>query len=247
MITAEKNATQLATDAGTRVDTQDWSTLTREMNDYGCALTGPIVSPEDCARLAALYDEPAHFRSTINMERYRFGRGEYRYFARPFPAIIDRLRHTFYPHLVAIARDWAEKLGNDAPWPDTLAAWLDRCHAAGQTKPTSILLRYREGDWNALHRDLYGDMVFPLQVVIGLNEPGVDYTGGEFMMLEQRPRAQSRGIARTLEQGHGLIFTTLERPVDSKRGWAKGPMRHGVNEVRSGMRHTLGLVFHDAA
>jgi hypothetical protein len=230
-----------------RVDGQDWPALVDELNAYGCALTGPILTADECARIAALYDEADRFRSTIDMARYRFGQGQYRYFAAPFPDLVDELRAAFYPHLLPIARDWAEKLGMPAPWPDTLAEWLDRCHDAGQTKPTPILLRYREGDWNALHRDLYGDLVFPLQVVIGLNEPGVDHTGGEFLMVEQRPRAQSRGIARVIERGHGLIFTTRERPVESTRGWSQGPMRHGVSEVRTGIRHTLGLVFHDAA
>ncbi|MGH2388469.1 MAG: 2OG-Fe(II) oxygenase [Chloroflexota bacterium] len=237
---------KLAQNPSRRVDAQPWDTLAQEMNDHGCAPAGPLLTAEECGRLAALYDEPEHFRSTINMERYRFGKGEYRYFAYPVPEIIHRLREAFYPRLLPIARDWAEKLGMDAPWPDTLEEWLAVCRAAGQTKPTPILLRYRAGDWNALHRDLYGDLVFPMQVVIGLNEPGRDFTGGEFLLIEQRPRAQSRGIVRTLEQGHGLIFTTRERPVQSTRGWARGPMRHGVSEVRSGMRHTLGLVFHDA-
>lgn len=241
------NATALAVDLAGRIDAQDWGGLARETNEHGCGLTSAIVTPGECARLAALYDEPRHFRSTINMERYRFGRGQYRYFDNPIPETVDRLRHAFYPHLLVIARDWAARLGRPAPWPDTLDEWLEACHAAGQTKPTPILLRYGPGDWNALHRDLYGDLVFPLQVVIGLNAPGVDFTGGEFLMVEQRPRAQSRGLARTLEQGHGLIFTTRDRPVASTRGWAQAPMRHGVNEVRSGVRHTLGLVFHDAA
>jgi hypothetical protein len=236
----------LALNPAQRVDAQPWDILAQEMSDHGCALTGPLLTAEECGRLAALYDEPEHFRSTINMERYRFGKGEYRYFAYPVPEIIHRLREAFYPRLLPIARDWAGKLGMDAPWPDTLEEWLALCHAAGQTKPTPILLRYRAGDWNALHRDLYGDLVFPMQVVIGLNEPGRDFTGGEFLLIEQRPRAQSRGIVRILEQGHGLIFTTRERPVESTRGWARGPMRHGVSEVRSGIRHTLGLVFHDA-
>jgi uncharacterized protein len=229
------------------VDTQDWGALTTEMDRTGCALTGPLLGIVECAELTAAYDRPDLFRSTVDMERYRFGRGQYRYFSNPLPGVIDDLRHAFYPRLLPIARDWAAKLGKPAPWPDTLDEWLDRCHAAGQIKPTPILLRYGAGDWNALHRDLYGELVFPLQVVIGLDVPGVDYTGGEFLLVEQRPRAQSRGVVRTLEQGHGLIFTTRERPVTSARGYAQGPMRHGVSEVRSGIRHTLGLVFHDAA
>ncbi|MCQ0020569.1 2OG-Fe(II) oxygenase [Actinomadura madurae] len=181
------------------------------------------------------------------MERYRFGAGQYRYFAEPFPEPVGELRAALYPHLLPIAREWAGRLGRPAPWPDTLAEWLEMCHAAGQTKPTPILLRYGRDDWNALHRDLYGDLVFPLQVVIGLDEPGADYTGGEFLMVEQRARAQSRGTATLLPRGHGLVFATRDRPVRTKRGWSAAPMRHGVSVVRSGRRHTLGLVFHDAA
>ncbi len=229
------------------VEGLDWTALTEEMNAHGCAPTGPLLSPHECAALAELYNDRTRFRSTIDMARYRFGQGQYRYFDHPLPDTVDALRRAFYPRLLVIARDWAAKLGKDAPWPDTLDEWLAQCHAAGQTKPTPILLRYGAGDWNALHRDLYGELVFPLQIVIGLNRPGTDFTGGEFLMVEQRARAQSRGLARTLHQGHGLVFTTRERPVASARGWAQAPMRHGVSEVRTGLRHTLGLVFHDAA
>jgi hypothetical protein len=236
-----------AGDIGMRVAGLDWERLAYEMNGDGCAGTGPLLASTECAGLSDLYADPERFRSTIDMERYRFGRGEYRYFDHPLPLMVDELRHAFYPQLLPIARQWADRLGTDAPWPDTLDEWLDRCDAAGQTKPTPILLRYEAGDWNALHRDLYGDLVFPMQVVIGLNEPGRDFSGGEFLLVEQRPRSQSRGIVRTLERGHGLIFTTRERPMSTQRGWARAPMRHGVNEVRTGMRHTLGLVFHDAA
>ncbi len=226
---------------------QDWGSVSSRMAEDGCATTGALMTAHECARTADLYDQPGLFRSTVDMERYRFGRGEYRYFDHPLPDIVEQLRHALYPHLVPIARRWAHQLGTDAPWPDTLEAWLAMCHAAGQTKPTPILLRYQAGDWNALHRDLYGDLVFPLQVVIGLDEPGRDFSGGEFLLVEQRPRAQSRGIVRILEQGHGLVFTTRERPLPTRRGWARAPMRHGVSEVRSGIRRTLGLVFHDAS
>jgi hypothetical protein len=225
----------------------DWPAVMEELNEHGCALLPRLLSPRECASIAALYDEPSRFRATVDMARYRFGRGEYRYFAAPFPDVVADLRASLYPALVPIARDWAAKLGWSAVWPDTLAEWLAECHAAGQTRPTPILLRYETGDWNALHRDLYGDKVFPLQVVINLNAPGEDHTGGEFLMVEQRPRAQSRGIATLIPQGHGLVFTTRERPVRSARGWARAPMRHGVSVIRSGRRHTLGLVFHDAA
>ena len=165
----------------------------------------------------------------------------------PLPDLVADLRARFWPMLLPIAREWAERLGRPAPWPDRLEDWLATCHEAGQARPTPLMLRYGPGDWNALHRDLYGDLVFPLQVVIGLDEPGVDYTGGEFVVVEQRPRAQSRATATTIPRGAGLVFTTRERPVRSARGWSAAPMRHGVSTVRSGRRHTLGLVFHDAA
>ncbi|TCM45898.1 2OG-Fe(II) oxygenase [Kribbella sp. VKM Ac-2568] len=225
----------------------DWQKLTAELDEHGCALTPPLLTPEQCTEISGLYDEVHRFRSTIDMARYRFGSGQYRYFDHPLPEVIAELREAFYPHLLPIARDWAARLGRPAPWPDTLDEWLDACHQAGQVKPTPILLKYQAGDWNALHRDLYGDLVFPLQVVIGLDRPGVDHAGGEFLLVEQRPRAQSRGTVTSLPQGHGLIFTTRDRPVKSARGWSASPVRHGVSTVRSGLRHTLGLVFHDAA
>ena len=233
--------------AARRVGDADWDAITADVNEYGCALTPQLVTAREAATLAALYDCDEHFRSTVNMGRHRFGEGQYRYFARPFPEPIDELKQALYPRLLPIARDWYAKLGRPTPWPDTLDEWLDMCHAAGQTKSTPILLKYGEKDWNALHRDLYGDLVFPLQVVINLSNPGVDHTGGEFLLLEQRPRAQSRGTAILVPQGHGLVFTTRDRPVESKRGWSAAPVRHGVSAVRSGQRFTLGLIFHDAA
>jgi hypothetical protein len=230
-----------------RVAAADWDAAAREIDDYGCALLPRLLTPAQCASIAWLYDEPEHFRATIDMARHRFGSGQYRYFAAPFPEPVDALRHALYERLLPIARNWNARLGRDAEWPDTLDEWLAICHAAGQTRPTPILLRYEAGDWNALHRDLYGDKVFPLQVVINLNEPGVDHTGGEFLLVEQRPRAQSRGTAVLIPHGHGLVFTTRDRPVSSARGWSAAPVRHGVSAIRSGRRHTLGLVFHDAA
>jgi hypothetical protein len=225
----------------------DWARLTSEVNEYGCALTPRILTPAQCRQISGLYSDVERFRSTVDMQRFRFGAGQYRYFNYPLPPVVADLRAEFYPHLLPIAREWADRLGQPAPWPDTLDEWLDLCHRAGQQKSTPILLRYRKDDWNALHRDLYGDLVFPLQVVIGLDEPGTDFTGGEFLLVEQRPRAQSRGTVTVLPQGHGLIFTTRDRPVRSSRGWSASPVRHGVSTVRSGLRHTLGLVFHDAA
>jgi uncharacterized protein len=230
-----------------RVDAADWGAAATEVDDLGCALLPQLLSADECAGIISLYDEIERFRSTIDMARYRFGSGQYRYFAEPFPAPVAALREALYPRLLPIAQEWWSRLGRAAAWPDTLDEWLADCHASGQTKPTPILLRYGAGDWNALHRDLYGDLIFPLQVVINLSAPGSDHTGGEFLLVEQRPRAQSRGTATLIPQGHGLVFTTRERPVRSARGWSAAPVRHGVSAVRSGQRFTLGLVFHDAA
>jgi hypothetical protein len=230
-----------------RVDAADWAGIAAALDADGCALTPPLLTPDEAAEIIALYPRHERFRATVDMARYRFGAGEYRYFTEPFPPAVTQLKQALYPRLLPIAQDWAGRLGRPAPWPDTLDEWLARCHEAGQTKPTPILLRYRAGDWNALHRDLYGELVFPLQVVINLSSPGVDHTGGEFLLVEQRPRAQSRGRATVIPQGHGLVFTTRDRPVRSARGWTAAPMRHGVSTVRSGERYTLGLVFHDAA
>jgi len=233
--------------AAKRVDGLDWAAMVDEINAFGCAQTAQVLTAAECGRMAKAYDDERLFRSTIDMARYRYGSGQYRYFDYPLPELVGELREAFYPHLLPIARDWADKLRRPAPWPETLDEWLELCHRAGQTKATAILLRYGEGDWNALHRDLYGDLVFPLQVVVGLDRPGVDHSGGEFLMVEQRPRAQSRGYSTTLEQGHAVVFTTRDRPVESTRGWSAAPMRHGVSTLRTGQRRTLGLVFHDAA
>jgi hypothetical protein len=241
------NAPTTTATAAQRIAAADWDAIAHELDAYGCALTPQLLSPAQCTSIAGLYDDARLFRSTIDMARYRFGSGRYRYFDRPLPTLVGQLRSAFYPRLLPIARDWAARLGHPAPWPDSFDEWLLSCHAAGQTKPTPILLRYASGDWNALHRDLYGERVFPLQVVIGLSQPGVDYTGGEFLLVEQRPRAQSRGTVTMLPQGHALVFTTRERPVRSQRGWSASPVRHGVSAVRSGVRYTLGLVLHDAA
>jgi hypothetical protein len=230
-----------------RVDAADWTRIAAELDDLGCGLIGPLLEPAETKEIAALYGDDRRFRSTVDMTRHRFGRGEYRYFTEPFPEAVVELKRALYPRLLPIARDWWHKLGRPAPWPDTLDEWLEMCHAAGQDKSTPILLKYGEKDWNALHRDLYGDLVFPLQVVINLSNPGVDHTGGEFLLVEQRPRAQSRGTATLIPHGHGLVFTTRDRPVASKRGWSAAPVRHGVSAIRSGQRFTLALVFHDAA
>jgi hypothetical protein len=230
-----------------RVDRLHWAEIGAGLDDVGVGPTGSILTGAECRSLIDVYGDDARFRATIDMARHRFGEGQYRYFDHPLPEVVVELRAAFWPHLLPIARTWAERRGQPAPWPDRLEHWLDRCHEAGQTRPTPLMLRYGPGDWNALHRDLYGDLVFPLQVVIGLDRPGDAYTGGEFVVVEQRPRAQSRATASTIPQGHGLVFTTRDRPVRSQRGWSNGPLRHGVSTVRSGHRHTLGLVFHDAA
>ncbi|MCM2416858.1 2OG-Fe(II) oxygenase [Streptomyces sp. RKAG293] len=234
-------------EARRRVAAADWTTVAAELDAQGCALTPPLLTPDECRALTALYDDADRFRSTVDMARHRFGSGQYRYFTHDLPEPVRQLRRALYPRLLSVARDWAQRLGRPAPWPDDLGEWIEMCHAAGQDRSAQILLRYGPDDWNALHRDVFGDMLFPLQVVVGLDAYGTDYTGGEFLLVEQRPRAQSRGITTVLPQGHGLIFTTRDRPIRSTRGWSAGAMRHGVSTVRSGRRHALGLVFHDAA
>jgi hypothetical protein len=230
------------------IDRADWKSIAEELDEFGGALLPRLLTDWECADLRNLYpDRTGVFRSTIDLARHRFGQGEYRYFDTPYPEPLERLKQALYPRLVPIARDWWERLGRPAPWPDSLDEWLDRCHQAGQTRSTALLLKYGPGDWNALHRDLYGDLVFPLQVVINLSQPGADHTGGEFLLVEQRPRAQSRGTATLLPQGHSFVFTTRDRPVRSARGWSAAPVRHGVSAIRSGQRYALGLVFHDAA
>jgi uncharacterized protein len=222
--------------------------IDRQMLDaLGVAPAGHVLSDDDCRHLGDLYDDDRRFRSTIDMARFRYGEGQYRYFAYPLPDLVAELRAAFWTCLVPIAREWADRLDRPAPWPDELDEWLEHCHAAGQTRPTPLLLRYTEGGWNALHRDLYGDLVFPLQVVIGLDAPGIDHTGGEFVVVEQRPRAQSRATVTPIGKGEALVFTTRDHPVRSARGWSAAPVRHGVSVVRSGHRRALGLVFHDAS
>jgi uncharacterized protein len=230
-----------------RVDAGDWEAIAADVNDFGGALLPRLLTTTEARRLRKLYADDDLFRSTVDMGPRRYGSGQYRYFHAPYPEPIEQLKQALYPRLLPIARDWWAKLGREAPWPDSLDEWLDICHAAGQTRSTALMLKYGTDDWNALHRDLYGDLVFPLQVVINLSDAATEYAGGEFMLVEQRARAQSRGTATQLPQGHGYLFTTRDRPVSSVRGWSAAAVRHGLSVVRSGERYALGLIFHDAA
>jgi hypothetical protein len=230
-----------------RVEAGGWDAIAAEVNDFGGAPLPQLLTATEARRIRGLFATDELFRSTIDMAPRRYGSGQYRYFHAPYPEPIEQLKQALYPRLLPIAREWCAKLGRDAPWPDTLDEWLDICHAAGQTRSTALVLKYETGDWNALHRDLYGDLVFPLQVVINLSDPETEFTGGEFMLVEQRARAQSRGTATQLPQGHGYLFTTRDRPVRSSRGWSAAAVRHGLSVVRSGERYALGLIFHDAA
>lgn len=227
---------------------RDWTRVAEDLDSSGGAVLDGILTPEECRSFRDLYEDgPERFRKSVDMERYRFGQGEYRYLAKPHPPMIDVLRESLYMHLVPVARRWWTQLRREAPWPDTLDEWTRRCHDAGQSSSSVIILKYREGDWNALHRDLFGDAIFPLQMVINLSDAGQDYSGGEFMLVEQRPRAQSRGTVFPMKQGSGCIFTTRDRPIRSARGWSTAPIRHGVSTVTTGERYTLGLLLHEAS
>jgi hypothetical protein len=229
-----------------RVATFDWQRIAADLDADGCAVVGAVVSPVECQVLRESYAEEGMFRSRIVMAHHGFGRGEYKYFAYPLPTVVASLRSVLYPPLASIANRWNETLGIDVCYPDEHAALLERCHGAGQTRPTPLLLRYGEGDYNCLHQDLYGEHVFPLQVAFLLSVPGHDFTGGEFVLTEQRPRQQSRAEVVPLSQGDGVIFPVHHRPVQGTKGWYRVNLRHGVSRVRSGQRHTLGIIFHDA-
>jgi hypothetical protein len=230
-----------------RLRSLDWPAIEQSLDERGYASLPRLLAPPDCRRVAALWEQRGRFRSAVVMERMRFGRGEYRYFARPLPAVVTALRAAVYAHLAPIANRWAATLGSREPFPPSLDAFLERCARAGQRRPTPLLLRYGPGDYNCLHQDLYGGVVFPLQVAIGLDRPGRDYTGGELLLVEQRPRAQSKGTAIAIPQGDGIVFTTRVRPAAGRRGFHRVVMRHGASEVRTGRRRVLGLIFHDAA
>jgi uncharacterized protein len=220
----------------------DWGRIAGELDANGCAMTGRVLSPEQCDGLRTMYEDEAAFRSTVVMARHGFGRGEYKYFRYPLPRVVEEMRTELYPGLAQVAARW-----EGTAYPQTHAEYLERCHAAGQEKPTPLLLRYGAGDYNCLHQDLYGEQVFPLQVAFLLSEPGRDFEGGEFVLTEQRPRMQSRAEVAPLRQGEGVIFAVHHRPVKGSRGTYRVNMRHGVSRVRSGRRHTLGIIFHDAA
>jgi uncharacterized protein len=224
----------------------DWDGIAAALDGDGYAVVDGLLAPAECDALAALYDAEERFRSRVAMARHGFGRGEYKYFARPLPERVAALRRGLYPPLAAIANRWNVRLGLAQRFPADHAAYLERCHAAGQTKPTPLLLRYGAGDYNCLHQDLYGEHVFPLQVAILLAAPGEDFAGGEFVLAEQRPRMQSRAEVVPLGKGQGVIFPVNERPVEGTRGPYRVRMRHGVSRVRAGRRHTLGIIFHDA-
>jgi hypothetical protein len=217
-----------------------------ELDGQGCALVEGLLTPSECDELAQLYGREEMFRSRVVMAKHGFGRGEYKYFAYPLPAIVAELRASFYPRLVPVANRWNDAMGIEVTYPDDHASFLERCHAAGQVRPTPLLLGYGEGDYNCLHQDLYGEHVFPLQVAILLSQPERDFTGGEFVMTEQRPRMQSRPMVLPLRQGDAVVFAVHHRPVQGTRGVYRVNLRHGVSRVRSGRRHTLGIIFHDA-
>ena len=229
-----------------RLQQLDWPATEQSLWAYGYAKTPPVLTPKECAELQALYPDTDKFRSRIVMERHRFGVGEYKYFANPLPPLIQELRTRFYPPLADIANQWMEALRLSERFPADLSEFLEHCRAHGQTRPTPLLLRYEQDGYNCLHQDLYGDVVFPLQMACFLSRPEKDYTGGEFLLVEQQPRAQSRGMAILPRQGEIVIFATRYRPAPGKRGHYRAQLRHGVSRITSGSRYTLGIIFHDA-
>jgi hypothetical protein len=229
-----------------RIAAVDFQELARQLDELGHARVPGLLEARECAGLARLYAEPRHFRKRVEMERHRFGAGEYQYFAAPLPEPVAALRRGFYPPLARIANDWQARLRQPRRFPATLARFLSECASAGQRKPTPLLLRYEAGGYNRMHQDLYGEIAFPLQLAVLLSRPGIDFEGGEFLLLEQRPRMQSRVDGVPLERGDAVVFPTRERPVASARGHARAQLRHGVSRVRRGLRLTLGVIFHDA-
>jgi hypothetical protein len=226
--------------------TVDWRPVAAELDGHGCAVVRRLLHDDECAALVASYPDDGLFRSRVVMGAHGFGRGEYKYFDYPLPDVVAMLRSALYPPLAEIANRWNAVLGIDVRYPDELAGFLERCHGAGQTKPTPLLLQYAEGDYNCLHQDLYGEHVFPLQIAILLSEPGRDFSGGEFVLTEQRPRMQSRAEVVSLGRGDAVVFPVHHRPVQGSRGVYRVNLRHGVSRIRAGHRHTLGIIFHDA-
>ena len=226
--------------------TISWEQVYQDLDAEGNAIIKDLMSLADCDKIRGLYDKEDLFRSNVVMERHGFGRGEYRYFSYPLPELITTLRTSLYPQLVPIANLWNETMGFDVRYPATHADYIRLCHQAGQKKPTPLLLKYRTDDYNCLHQDLYGEHVFPLQIAVLLSEPDKDFTGGEFVMTEQRPRMQSRPIVVPLRKGDGVVFAVHQRPVKGKKSIYRVNLRHGVSRIRSGSRHTLGIIFHDA-
>ena len=229
-----------------RIEAIAWEEVSRELDAQGNAVIEGLLSSEECQAVAGLYQSEGRFRSKIVMERHSFGRGEYKYFRYPLPELIASLRSAVYPRLVPVANRWNQALRLNVHYPEKHVDFTDRCHRAGQNKPTPLLLRYETDDYNCLHQDLYGEHVFPLQLAILLSEPGKDFTGGEFVMTEQRPRMQSRAMVVPLRQGDGVLFAVNNRPVQGKKGVYRVNLRHGVSRLRSGHRYTLGIIFHDA-
>lgn len=224
----------------------DWQKIADELDQFGAATLEQLYSQDQCSEISGLYNASDAFRSTISMARHGFGRGEYKYFAYPLPKIISESRKELYGQLSQIANRWSERLGSGVEYPENHEEYLARCHAARQTRPTPLILQYVAGDYNCLHQDIYGDLAFPLQVAVLLSQPGEDFTGGEFVLTEQRPRMQSRAEVVPLGQGDAVIFAVNDRPVRGTRGDYRVKMRHGVSRLRSGKRHTLGIIFHDA-
>jgi hypothetical protein len=229
-----------------RVAAYDWPAVAGELDSYGCAVLPELLSAEECVTLAALYQDEDHFRSHVHMARHGFGKGEYRYFKYPLPDLVDGLRTSLYRRLASVANEWSVRMGNSERYPDEHAAFLERCHDAGQLRPTPLLLRYGPGDFNCLHQDLYGELAFPIQVVILLSEPDKDFTGGEFVLTEQRPRMQSRAEVVPLRRGDAVAFAVHHRPIQGSKGDYRVNLRHGVSRIRSGARYALGIIFHDA-
>ena len=230
----------------TRTQSVDWDRIRHDLDSHGAAVFQQLLSSDECVSLAALYSNDHLFRSRVVMARHGFGRGEYKYFAYPLPDIIHRLRSDLYPSLAPVANRWNDAMAIDVRYPEQHADFLKRCHKGGQSKPTPLLLKYSEDDYNCLHQDLYGEHVFPIQVAILLSEPGTDFTGGEFVLTEQRPRMQSRAEVVSLRQGDAVAFAVHHRPVQGTRGFYRVNMKHGVSRLRSGQRYTLGIIFHDA-